>query len=304
MQASRGEALTELRGDEAALLQGLRMLADNIMLQAGGPAPQLRDVVAALGEALAAVERTAEALASAPQAQPRPQVAAEDVVHALNRLAIAAMMASQPAGEGGDPGQGDVSQQLEQLAQQQSQLNNRASQILPMQLGERAMAEQLEQLSGSQQQVASGLEDVARQPGAESETLGSLEALAEEARQLAERLAGGRLDPETRARQERLFHRLLDAGRMLENDEVSEERQSSAPAAFERGEVLPLEPGALGILRYDLPLPEHLQRLSPAERDLVLRYFDRLNLTTGRSGPAPTGDPTGPGEAPDGGGLE
>ncbi|MDE2772419.1 MAG: hypothetical protein OXI46_01760 [Gemmatimonadota bacterium] len=304
MQGSRAEDLTELRGDEAALLQGLRMLADNIMLPAGGPAPQLRDVSAALGEALGAVERTAEALVSARQAPPGPQVAAEDAVHALNRLAISAMMASQPAGDGDDPSQGDVSQRIEQLARQQSQVNNRVSQILPMQLGDGAMGQQLDQLSYGQQRVASGLEYLARHPDAENETLGSLEALAEEARQLAERLAGGRLDPETRMRQDRLFHRLLDAGRMLENDEVSEERRSSAPAAFERGEVLPLEPGALDILRYELPLPEHLQRLSPAERDLVLRYFDRLNMATGRPGLGSAGDPTGPGEALAGGGPE
>ncbi len=304
MQGSRAEDLTALRGDEAALLQGLRMLADNIMLAAGGPAPQLRDVVAALGEALGAVERTAQALVSARQAPPGRQVAAEDAVHALNRLAIIAMMASRPAGEGDDPGQGDVSQRIEQLAQQQSQVNNRVSQILPMQLGDGALEQQLDQLSDGQQQVASGLEDLARHPDAENETLGSLEALAEEARQLVERLSGGRLDPETRTRQERLFHRLLDAGRMLENDEVSEERRSSAPAAFERGELLPLEPGALGVLRYELPLPEHLQRLSPAERDLVLRYFDRLNMGTERPGPGSVGDPTGPGEAPEGGGLQ
>ena len=304
MRGSRDEALTELRGDEAALLRGLRILADNIMLQVGGPAPQLRDVVAALGEAFAAAERTAEALASARRTQLTPEVAAEDVVNALNRLALAAMIASQPATEGDDPGQGNVSQQLEQLAQQQAQLNNRASQILPMQLGEGAMGRQLDQLSDGQQEVARGLEDLAGEPGAEDETLGDLEALAEEARQLAERLAGGRLDSETRTRQGRLFHRLLDAGRMLENDEVSEERRSSAPAAIERGEVLPLEPGALGILRYELPLPEHLQQLSPAERDLVLRYFDRLNMGTGQPGPESAGLPIGPSEAPDGGGLE
>ncbi|GIT50644.1 MAG: hypothetical protein Ct9H300mP15_08570 [Gemmatimonadota bacterium] len=61
----------------------------------------------------------------------------------------------------------------------------------------------------------------------------------------------GRLTPETVRRQERLFHRLLDAGRSLEREEFSEERESEQPGVFERGEVMPLTPDQLGALRYN-----------------------------------------------------
>ena len=74
-------------------------------------------------------------------------------------------------------------------------------------------------------------------------------------------LAGGRLDPETLRRQEQLFHRLLDAGRSLERDEESEERESEQPGEFERGEVAPLSSDALDVLRYRLPPAEVLQSL-------------------------------------------
>lgn len=106
--------------------------------------------------------------------------------------------------------------------------------------------------------------------------LGDLQALAEEARALARELAGGRLDPQTRERQERLFHRLLDAGRSLEKEEFSEERESETGGLVERGEVAPLGDDALGLLRFR-PDAEALRRLPPAARALVVRYFDRLN---------------------------
>ena len=89
------------------------------------------------------------------------------------------------------------------------------------------------------------------------------------------------LQAETRARQERLFHRLLDAGRTLENEEFARERESAAPGVFERGPVLPVGIDALGVLRYDFPPAEQLQQLSTAERELVFRYFDRLNRAAG-----------------------
>ena len=120
--------------------------------------------------------------------------------------------------------------------------------------------------------------------------------MAKEALQLAAQLGGGRIDAATRERQEKLFHRLLDAGRTLEKEEESDERESQAPGSFQRGEVLPLGAEALGALRYALPTADQLQRLSPAERELVLRYFDRLNRgsTPGGTPPAEPTDPAAP----------
>jgi hypothetical protein len=104
--------------------------------------------------------------------------------------------------------------------------------------------------------------------------------LAREAEALAQQLSQGRLTSEITQRQERLFHRLLDAGRSLEqDDEVSQEREAERPGAFERGQVEPLSPTQLGILRYGLPDASQLQRLPPTVRVLVLEYFERLNNT-------------------------
>jgi hypothetical protein len=85
------------------------------------------------------------------------------------------------------------------------------------------------------------------------------------------------MTPEVLQRQERLFHRLLDAGRSLEREEFSEERESAQPGDFERTDVVPLSALQLGLMQYELPDGEQMRTLTPAVRQLVLEYFERLN---------------------------
>ena len=280
MRRSDAEGMKQQLGDEAALVQGLRNLGGLLATQAGGPSPEVMEMASQMVEAAEALGRTIDSMEGAPGSRSAPGAAAEDAVAALNGLALASLAAGQQAGDGSGSSS-QVTERLDRLAQQQAQLNTRASQIAPLQLGPQAMAEQSQQLSRTQEEIAGDLQRLAEQPGAQDQALGDLEALAEEAKRLAAQLAGGRLDAETRERQERLFHRLLDAGRSLEQETFSQERESEAPATFGRGAVLPLGPDALGALRYAFPSAEQLQRLSTAERELVLRYFDRLNRAPG-----------------------
>ena len=119
--------------------------------------------------------------------------------------------------------------------------------------------------------------DLADEPGADA-SLGDLEQLAQEAQAIAEEMVTqGRLTPEMIQRQERLFHRLLDAGRSLEREEYSEERESEQPEEFERGQVMPLTDEQMGVMRYEIPDGTRLQELNPAVRQLILEYFERLN---------------------------
>jgi hypothetical protein len=157
-----------------------------------------------------------------------------------------------------------------------------------MNLGEEARANQLQEASASQEKIAKQLSELADRPADQAQTLGDLEAMALEAQALAERLARESLDVETLQRQERLFHRLLDAGRSLQQDEYSDERESSAPGEFERNEVEVLSPEDLGAERFQLPPAEELQRLSPFQRQMVLEYFERLNRAERRAGPGGT----------------
>ncbi|MEX2466797.1 MAG: hypothetical protein WD995_07795 [Gemmatimonadota bacterium] len=289
MRQATQDELTRMRVDEASLLQGVENMADNLRLATEGQAPGGREISAQMGRAMESLERTIAAMDRPRSLGGSPFAEAERVVGDLNRLALMAMEGAEQMGQDG-PGEGQEGQQqmqqaLEDLAQQQGDLVNQAGQIMPMQLGEQALSEQLQRMSGGQQSISDQLGDLSDQPASEN-ALGDLDQLAVEAAELAEMLAEGRLDPETARRQERLFHRLLDAGRSLEREEFSDERESEAPATFERGTVLPLDEGEMGVLPFEMPDAEQLRALSPGVRRLILDYFERLNRDPASGGGA------------------
>jgi hypothetical protein len=278
MRGAGQETLARLRGDEAALGQGVRSMAENLAVVNRVTQTDGRELSTRIGEAMEAIERTIGALEDQRGRSPSPSAAAESTIQALNEVARTAMQSAQQAQQMGQGQASDqVMEQLQELAQQQASLNDQTGQVMPMQLGEQAQAAEMQELSQGQQEIADELGEVANEPGAEGQSLGDLEAMVEEAEMLARLLAGGRLDSEVRDRQQRLFHRLLDAGRSLEQDELSEEREAERPGAFDRRTVLPLSDEDLAAFRFRLPAADELRTLSPAQRQMVVEYFERLN---------------------------
>lgn len=281
MGAATPQAQTSLRGDVAALGQGVRNLLQALHAGTGGALPQGHEVAARAGRALEALEQTVQALEGRRIGATAPQAVSVRAVAALNDLALSAMAGAEAmsgSGEGGE-GEQDVRQRVEEMAQQQGDLVNQAGELTALQLGGDALGEQLRRLAQGQESVARELDDLAGQRDAQERSLADVEALAAEAQALADALATGRLTPETLQRQERLFHRLLDAGRGLRNEsqDPSTERESQAAGTFARPEALPLREDQLGGLRYRVPGPEELQALPPALRQMVIQYFERLN---------------------------
>lgn len=284
IRGSSRERLVGMRAEQASLLQGVRNMAANLQAASGAAMGANREISAQMGLAMESLQKTVESLGARPGTSPSATAEAERAVDDLNQLALMAIagaeqMSQQGEGQGGE----EVAERLEELAQEQGDLMNQSTQLMPMQLGEQAMSQQLEQMSQGQESVADDLGDLSQEPGSE-ESLGDLEELAREARLLAEQLQQGRLTPEMVQRQERLFHRLLDAGRSLEREEFSEERESEAPGVFERGDISALTGEQLGVMPYEVPDGEELRGLSPALRQLVLDYFERLNRTSGGGG--------------------
>jgi hypothetical protein len=277
MAGASQQELADMRADMASLLRGLQNVTENVQAgtESSGGTPQLS---AQLGRAIESIERTIETLESSRSSASARQARAEEAIGNLNQAAMMAMATADqmgtPSGAGAS-GQ-DVVEQMGQLAQRQGELLAQTGELMPMRLGDQAMAEQLGNLSDRQQSVADDLGSLADQPGSD-DALGDLNEFSAQAELLAQQLAQGRLTPEIVREQERLFHRLLDAGRSLEREEFTEERESEAPGAFERGDVVPLSALQLGAMRYELPDGEQLRRLSPAVRQLVLEYFERLN---------------------------
>jgi hypothetical protein len=284
MSGASAQQLADMRADMASLQRGLQNLTENIRAgsEATGGTPQLS---AQLGRALESVQRTIETLENSRSSATARAQRAEEAVGNLNQVAVMAMATAAQMGNPSGAGQSgqDVVEQMGQLAQRQGELLAQTGELMPMRLGQEAMRQQLGNLSQQQQSVAQDLGDLANQPGSD-DALGDLNAFARDAELLAQQLAQGRLTPEIVREQERLFHRLLDAGRSLEREEFTEERESEVASAFERGDVVPLTALQLGAMRYELPDGEQLRRLSPAVRQLVLEYFERLNRGEGVDG--------------------
>jgi hypothetical protein len=284
MENASPERLGEMRGDQGSLLRGLENLAGDVQAgtQATGGDPALS---AQMGRAMEAMQGAIQAMDGRNPSPSQAASRAERALAELNQLALMAMASAAQAGSigAGQSGQ-DIAEQIGQLAQRQGDLLARTGQLPPMRLGEQALAQQLGDLAQQQGGVARDIDDLARSPGAD-DALGDLEQLAREAELLADQLAQGRLTPDIVRRQERLFHRLLDAGRSLEQEEFSEERESETPGIFERADVVPLTPEHLGVLRFELPDAGTLRQLSPAVRQLVLEYFERLNRAPARQVP-------------------
>lgn len=174
----------------------------------------------------------------------------------------------------------EMMEQLQQLAQQQGQLNGQMQSLFPqLQQGNRpqldaAARDQARELARSQREVARQLDEVA-----DADPTGRAQEMAREARMLAQALDQGIVDPATQARQERLFRRMLDAGRSLEQEQRDESQRRESRAARNAERFTPPAGPARGkeAARYTVPTWEELRGLSAEERRLVIEYFRRLN---------------------------
>jgi hypothetical protein len=180
------------------------------------------------------------------------------------------------AGAASGTGFAEAVEALTRMVGQQRGIAGDAQGLMPM-LGQggQAVLQQLRALAARQRALAEQLEQL--QAAGSSSAAG---ALAEEARELARQLDQGRLDRRTVERQERLFRRLLDAGRTLEGEEPDPERDRTSRAARPDSVRRPaaLAPGATGRgprVRY--PTWDELRGLTPEQRRLVLEYYRRLN---------------------------
>jgi hypothetical protein len=168
---------------------------------------------------------------------------------------------------------------MAELAKQQGGLGQQGAGLLPM-AGSGAIREQLRQLGARQRALAEELQKLkggGNMPGAGE--------MADEAKDLARRLEGGRLDRQMVERQQRLFRRMLDAGRTRHGREEVQRKERVSTAATDDSVHLPpaLRARLLGDDdRLRVPTWEELQQLSPEERRLVVDYFRRLTERQGQ----------------------
>jgi hypothetical protein len=256
--------------------EGASAVARQIRDAAGKHALVSPGLDAALGFAQ---RQMAAARTALEQAQPNAQQAGElasEAVDALNATALAlARSADDVASAKSGSGLQEAIERLAKAAGQQSGLNADAQGLLPMagQGGDQVL-QQMRALAARQRALAEELERLQAE-GATS----AAGPLAEEARQLARQLDAGRLDPQTLARQQQLYRRLLDAGRSLTGPETDEQKDRVSRAAQGDSVHVPaaLRAGATGAAGIPYPSWSELQHLTPEQRRQVLEYFRRLN---------------------------
>jgi hypothetical protein len=162
------------------------------------------------------------------------------------------------------------------MAQQQSSLNSSVQDLLPrpgMSLDARSQQES-RQLAREQREVAARLDDVA-----DRDDSGRADELAKEARQIAAALEAAQLDASLLERQQRLFRKMLDAGRLLEEEEREDTGKREAKAWTGTDVFTPqgATAGGRSASRFQPPTWNDLRGLTPEERRLVLEYFKKIN---------------------------
>ncbi len=270
----QGNTSPQVRSEQGAIEEGVARLLDQVKEAAGKNALVGQQAGTALAAGRDQMRQAREALQTAAPNSREAARRAGEAVDALNAAAFSLLRSrGQVEGSGSGSGLQEAMEQMRQMAQQQGQIGQQAGGMLPMMGQGGQMQEQLRQLGARQRALAERLERMragGQIPGAND--------LAQEAKELARQLEAGRLDRQTVERQERLFRRMLDAGRTLQGQEEDQQRERQSEAAT--GDSLRLPPALRGRLvndRLRFPTWEEMQQLSPDERRRVTEYFRRLS---------------------------
>ena len=267
----RGALAGPLRVEESMLEEGTGKLLEQVIAVAGKNALISPRISVALAAARDGMRGAIEATSAA---SPSLGLAADHAGEAVDALSLAAysLLRSKSNVENAESGSGleEAMQQMQQAAGQQGELSDQGQSM--MQQGQPDMQAMM-QMAMQQRAIAQQMERMrarGQMPGAGE--------LAQEARELSRTLEQGRINPETVERQQRLFRRMLDAGRSLEGEERDDQKERESEDAKPGDAARPgsIDPRLLRGPEFPLPSWEELQRLSPDDRRRVLDYFRRL----------------------------
>jgi len=272
----------EMRGQQSALQQGVQRASERLAEQAKKSAMVSPGAQQAMRDAQQRVDQAMRDASNAQPGQGGQQQAGSmrEAAQAL-RQAASALARDRERVEGAQSGSGvpEMIAELQKLAQQQGEVNAQMASLFPTpnqgrQSLDAAAMDRARVLARQQRAVAKALDDVQ-----DLDATGKTRELAREARTLAQALDAGAADPSTLDRQQRLFRKMLDAGRLLQQ----EERDEQGPRESKPGDkVSPFAPPDATMrgrdaLTYRAPTWDELKALAPDERRAVLEYFRRLN---------------------------
>lgn len=269
---------SEWRGEQGALEEAAVAVADRV-----SRAAKTSSLVSSRSDGLVRAARDRVARVSERSVPPRDltQTGAvmRDAAGALSRAAASLVRDRERTNSARSAsGFTELLEELQRLAAEQRGVNANAEGLLllPGGTGGAEGRERARVLAQQQRGIARSLDELG-----DADDGGRAGPLAAEAHRLADALERAAVDASVLVRQERLYHRLLEGGRMLAGDSGEDENRREAIAA--RGDDFPVVRSAgvvpSGGLLHRLPPWSDLRGLTAEERQMVLDYFERLNAT-------------------------
>ena len=276
-QAQQGAGQQQMRAEQGALQQGVQQTAERVSEQGQKSAlvsPNSQRAMDAARQKVEQATRDVNEGAAGQQASQAMRDAADALRQAATSMARDRERAASSQSASGLP---ELMQQMRDMANQQGQINGQAASMLPS-AGQTTAGSQereaVQKLAERQREMAQKLEDAA-----DADRTGKAEAMAREARQIAQQLERGALDPSVIDRQQRLFRRMLDAGRTLEQDGRDDsDRREARPGQGIAGDA-PTTGTARGAaaVKYREPTYDELRGYTADERRAIIEYFRRMN---------------------------
>jgi hypothetical protein len=273
-QARRGTSPEALRAQQGSLQQGVEKSAQRLQDAAQRSSLLTQRSLRTVADARKRVEDATQQTRAPNTNATQIAQAMKEASEALNGAAASLVRDRERAAESSSAtGFAEMLKQLQEMAQQQGSLNSAAQSLLPR-IGTQAGQQQSRQLAKQQREVAAKLDDVG-----DRDDSGRSEELAKEARQIAAALEAAQIDPAVIERQQRLFRKMLDAGRLMEEEEREDTGKREAKSWTGTEVFTPQGTSASGrsATRFEPPTWNDLRGLSPDERRIVLEYFKRIN---------------------------
>lgn len=273
---ARAGGSPSLKGDQSAIQQGVEKVSEGVQKAARQSSHVSQQSQRALGDAQQRVqEATRQTADASPNGQQETAGAMQEAAQSLNEAATTLMADRQRAANGSSAsGFSEMIEKMRQLAKEQGALNGQSASLMPGVGGQPSGegSEQARTLARSQRGLAQRTEDAGAGEARAAQ-------MAKEMREIAAQLETGRVDASLLDRQQRLFHRLLDAGLTLQKDEREDTGKREAESAVNPEILTPTNTNATGraALKYPEPTWNELRGLTAEERQSVMEYFKRIN---------------------------
>lgn len=264
--------LSVLQGE---LAEGLRSLEERLYKVSGKTFLVPAGVGASLRRALKGMREATKLLEEG-----RPPVAAKArmrVVLPQLRRGLWLLYLAQRQAEGSPGGMGTerMLAELRRIAQAQRGINRGTQSLLKR---TEPSKEVLDRLAAEQAAVRRALEELLRRARGRAGTLGRLDRVAEDMRKVEKDLRKGKVDEDTRARQERILSRLLDAQRSIHKRGFARRREARRPGEYRTVSPGPLPSDLLGRDEWEAFVREVLKETPEEYRTLVRQYLEAMHV--------------------------